>query len=203
MSRLNNYIVAQEDRINSMDNQIKSLQEQLKLLTKELRLENQKLKAQQSIEKELKAWLKQGQKLMQDLAPFYPEEALDDIVEDVKLLAEEVKENYDDHQTNSKFLKLEETEYKPDLPQLEESKTENEDDEIKEQLEDLSTEEIKRLGSMLGTKARTVKGVMKSITEMDLGLIEINTYINTIKNLITKSYWDDDTGDNTIDVSVA
>lgn len=107
MNNLNQYINSQQENISQALAAISALQKQLTDLQQEVRVQEQVLKAQQTANREVEQWLKQGKKLLADLCGVFPPEALQDIAKEVESMAAEVSEKYEEHARSGRFLKPE------------------------------------------------------------------------------------------------
>lgn len=104
MSSLNKYIEQQQTQINESLEAIAQLQQQLTQLQQQVRVTQQLNQAQETAEREVTAWLKQGRKLLRDLCGVYPVAAIADLAEEVTAIASEVQAEYEQHAQSGRFL---------------------------------------------------------------------------------------------------
>lgn len=198
MTRLNQYSQAMSETLTRQEQALLDIQEQLNQLTQEIRVNQQVHKGQQTFEKELTGWLKQGEKLMKDSASLYPAEALQDLVADVAEMAEKVANNYEDLAQSSRFLSGEpepdivtpEPEI-PDFPLLKPEKKETDplsQEEIYVELVELSEEVFDKIKLMVNSRAKSPNVIAKHIlTTLRPDRIALNQLIATAVSLVPRS----------------
>lgn len=104
MTRLQPYINEQHQQIENALGAIADLQRQLGELQQQVRVQQQVNQAQQTAEKEVKDWINHGKKLFKDLCGVFPKEALQDLVNEIDVLATEVSQSYEEYATSERFL---------------------------------------------------------------------------------------------------
>lgn len=122
MTSLNKYIENQSQHIEGSLQEIAKLQQQLNDLQQKLRIDQQIHQAQKTAEVEVSKSLAQLKKLFKDLCGIYPVEVLDDLTNEIADMAEEVKENYQEHAKSGRFLNGAEDEEIEEISELTEAK---------------------------------------------------------------------------------
>ena len=104
MTSLNKYIENHNQDIEQTQEQISEIQKQFRNLEQQLRVKQQLHQAQKTAEAEVSNSLNHLKKLFKDLCGIYPVEVLDDLADEIADMAEEVKENYEEHAQSGRFL---------------------------------------------------------------------------------------------------
>ena len=104
MTSLNKYIDNHNQEIESSLEAIANLQQQLNDIQQKLRIDQQIHQAQKTAEAEVSNSLNHLKKLFKDLCGIYPVSVLDDLADEIADMAEEVKENYEEHAQSGRFL---------------------------------------------------------------------------------------------------
>lgn len=195
MTRLNQYSEEMRLAIARQEQMLLDIQEQLNSLSQEIRVNQQLHKGQQTFEKEIISWLKQGEKLMKDSASLYPKEALENIVSDVKEVAAKVAEDYENLASSSRFL-TGVTEEEPlqqpildvwELPEAEEADGVLTTQGIQKKINQLDSELLLKLASMSGTRAKTAAAIAKHLYSLTLTEDALQNLINTAQSLTPRA----------------
>ncbi len=104
MKSLNKYIDNHNQQIQSSLEAIANLQQQLNDFQQKLRIDQQLHQAQKTAEAEVSDTLNHLKKLFKDICGVFPPEALNDLADEIADMAEEVKENYEEHAQSGRFL---------------------------------------------------------------------------------------------------
>lgn len=196
MTRLNQYSEAMSEAITRQEQMLLDIQEQLNSLSQEIRVNQQLHKGQQTFEKEITNWLKQGEKLMKDSASLYPKEALENIVSDVQEVASKVAEDYEELATSSRFLTGAVAEEEPlqqpildvwELPEAEEADGVLTTQGIQKRINQLDSELLLKLASMSGTRAKTASAIAKHLYSLTLTEDALQNLINTAQSLTPRA----------------
>lgn len=182
------YIDQQSQLINTSLTAIDDLQRQLDQLRQEVRVNQQLHQAQQSAQSELSKWLQQGQKLLKDCSGCFPESFLDDIVDEVKEVAEEIKSNFDSFSQSDRFLNSE-TQLEQDTAAAENNDSEKdfksfnllmEFDNIPSENDDITSLTAKQVESIINSLDKAILGKIQGIMRINSRLSKLESIAEAI-----------------------
>lgn len=179
--QLHEAILNQEAVLAEMAKKIEEMQMQL-------RWDKKRVNDQQGIAKEFENWYKQGKKLMEDLCGAFPKDALQSVVERVAEITEEVSENYEEIESKYTYLLRDMTTNPEPVKVLEATvePPEPERNKVKEALEKLEPEVLKKVAQMVGTRSIKPINLAEFMTDMGLSFEDVQKMIETAQSLMPK-----------------
>jgi hypothetical protein len=193
MSNLNNRNQNTAQAIASVNDQLEQMHQLMLNLQSEVRQLSQQHKAQETLTKEWSKTTKTIEKQLKDACSVYTSpEAIDDMIEDIKIVAETIKENFDDHAQSDRFLNQETADLEDEdinpivslkalaMPDLEDDVTILNPPSIEVMLESLEDETLVNLKSMLNISNKITK-----LSSLSIAMSKHNLTAFKLAKLIT------------------
>jgi len=179
-SNIQKHLDQKQNQLTQLEETLKNIQEQLNLVQQQIRVESQIQKAQTTIFNEFKAHKQAIGKLLKDACSCFDVEAIDDFVEDIKQIAEDVKEEYDKHAQSDRFLAgSDDLEPDLDIPTLPEILAPT--DEITTYLESVPEASLEVLKQMFKlTRIKTLSRIVLALKQKGLTVDNLRAIIDNL-----------------------
>lgn len=186
---LQSYSEQLQEAIQNQEAVLAEMARKIEEMQMQLRWDKKRINDQQGISKEFESWYKQGKKLMEDLCGAFPKDALQSVVEKVTEITEEVAENYEEIESKYTYLLRDMTTNPEPVKVLEATVERTESDHkntVKNALEKLEPEVLKKLAQMVGTRASKPITLAEYMSDMGLSFEDVQKMIETAQSLMPK-----------------